>query len=177
MSLGMMPRTPVPSELAVGPGHRLDIIAVANGVQIYRCEMTAGGATGAAGATAGAATASRYEWVLMAPEAVLREPAGRYIGKHYGGPTWEASDGSKVVGSVDARYDPPRNSSIPWLRLDAKASDAKASGAPGVFSGVTKILRVGTSGGIPPPAGCNEIERGKILRVDYTADYYFYVKR
>jgi hypothetical protein len=172
LSIGLMPRTHVPDEIAAGPGHKLEVIAVGNGVQIYRCDLKAATTDAAVPRGNTPVAASRYEWTFLAPDAVLREPGGRYIGKHYGGPTWEATDGSKVVGTPEARRDAPGNSSIPWLRLDAKSS-----GTPGVFSGVTKILRVATTGGVAPPIGCNERERGKILRVDYTADYYFYVKR
>ena len=92
-------------------------------------------------------------------------------GKHYLGPTWEAEDGSKVVGTIDARRD-ASNGSIPWLRLKTRSI-----GGAGTLNGVTTVVRAATAGGVPRAAACNELERGRITRVDYTADYYFYVKR
>jgi hypothetical protein len=38
--------------------------------------------------------------VLKAPDADLFDEGGRRIGRHFAGPTWEASDdGSKVIGT------------------------------------------------------------------------------
>jgi hypothetical protein len=159
VSIGPFPRTPVPAEIAAPSTQKLHLVAAATGTQIYRCDLKAG-------------TTGTYEWTLQAPEAILRDPDGKYVGKHYAGPTWESEDGSKVVGAVDARRDAPVRSAIPWLRLKASST----SGA-GTLSGVQTILRVSTAGGVAPAGGCNDIERGKIVRVDYTADYYFYVNR
>jgi hypothetical protein len=38
---------------------------------------------------------------------------GKRIGGHYAGPTWEANDGSKVVGEVLQRADAPRPGAVP----------------------------------------------------------------
>jgi hypothetical protein len=76
-----------------------------------------------------------------------------------------------VVGTVQARHD-AGSKTIPWLRLAARST-----GPAGKFSGVTTIIRIGTSGGTPPAAGCNDVEQGRIVRADYTADYNFYVTR
>ena len=160
LSIGLMPRTSVPAEIAAGPDERLALIGIASGVQVYRCDVKAG-----------AGTPTTYEGALQAPEATMRDPGGRYLGKHYLGPTWEAEDGSKVVGTVDARRD-ASNGSIPWLRLKARSI-----GGAGTFNGVTTVLRVATTGGVPLAASCNELERGRITRIEYAADYYFYVKR
>lgn len=161
LSIGLMPRIPVPSQIAAGPDETLVLIGAGTGVQVYRCDLTAGGPT----------PSNTYEWVLQAPDAVLRDPSERYLGKLYLGPTWEAEDGSKVVGTIDARRD-ATNGSIPWLRLKVRST-----GGPGTLNGVTTVIRAMTTGGVPRAAGCNELERGRIARVDYTADYYFYARR
>ena len=180
LSIGLMPRTPVPAEIAAGPDERLALIGIGSGVQVYRCDLKAGppgtpaaGTTAVAGSStaAGAGTATAYEWALQAPEATMRDAGGRYVGKHYLGPTWEAEDGSKVVGTIDARRE-ASNGSIPWLRLKTRSI-----GGAGTFNGVTTVLRVATTGGVPRAASCNELERGRITRVEYAADYYFYIKR
>src|SRR4051812_27485082 len=54
------------------------------GAQVYEC------APGKSG----------LEWTFRAPEATLADAKGRRAGNHYGGPTWESPDGSKVVGEV-----------------------------------------------------------------------------
>ena len=42
---------------------------------------------------------------------------------------------------------------------------------------MTTIIRIGTTGGVPAAASCNELELGKIARIEYTADYNLYVTR
>ena len=103
---------------------------------------------------------SRFEWALRAPEAQLFDIAGKKIGKHYAGPTWESYDGSKVVGEVKARTDSPDANAIPWLLLIAKS----ASG-DGVFGQTATIQRADTSAASAPTEGCsptlagNEVSR------------------
>jgi hypothetical protein len=108
--------------------------------------------------------------VFRSPEAELFDMSGRTIGKHYGGPTWEANDGSKVVAEVKGRDDGPDPNAIPWLLLAAKSN----SGA-GAFSRIQAIQRVNTIGGKAPAGGCDQAQAGKIARVPYKAIYYFYV--
>ena len=159
MSMGAFPRVSIPSEIAASSTQKLELIAAATGVQIYRCDAKAG-------------APGTYEWVFQAPEAILRDVGGKHVGKHYAGPTWEAEDGSRIVGTVDTRRDAPDKSSIPWLRLKTRSTAGS-----GTFSGVNTILRVSTTGGMPRSGGCSEADHGRIVRVDYTADYYFYVNR
>jgi hypothetical protein len=129
------------------------------GVQIYEC-------------TAGKDDSMRYSWTLKGPEAELRDKSDRKLGKHYAGPTWEANDGSKVVGDVVARDDGPDGPAIPWLLLRAKSTSGT-----GVFSAVLSIQRLHTRGGKAPEGGCDQTQSGKEARVPYTADYYFYAAR
>ncbi len=156
---GAFTRVPIPGELKPDANQKLDQVVVANGVQIYRCDPRK-------------EQAGQYEWAFQAPEAILRDPAGRYVGKHYAGPTWEAADGSKIVGTVQARRDAPDGKSIPWLRLSTRST-----GVGGTFSGATTVLRVATSGGMPPAGRCNAEQQGTIVRIPYEADYNFYVTR
>lgn len=129
------------------------------GVQIYDCKPAK-------------EDPSRFEWVFRAPEADLVDVAGKSFGKHYAGPTWEASDGSKVVGEVRAKNDGPDASAIPWLLLTAKST----SGA-GVLANTASIQRVQTVGGKAPDGGCGQAQAGKEIRVPYSATYYFYVDK
>lgn len=146
----------VPERLGVGADQPLALLAHATGVQIYTC--------------AAAADASRFDWTLKAPEAQLFDAAGRTIGSHYAGPTWEAADGSKVVGTVKARVDAPDGDTIPWLLLAATSNSG-----PGVFAHVSNIQRIETHGGkVPGDAPCDATRQGSEHRVPYTATYVFY---
>ena len=139
---------------ALKPGELKPYLAVpAKGVQIYACNKNDAGA---------------YAWTFKAPEAELDDTAGKTIGKHYGGPTWEGSDGGKVVGAVKASAPAPGGNAIPWLLLDIKSRDGS-----GQFTQAAAILRVNTVGGVAPTSGCDEGHAGAEQRVPYTAVYYF----
>ncbi len=149
----------VPDSLKVAATETVSHEVPATGVQIYDC--------GASKAKPGG-----FEWNFRAPEAELFDTAGKKIGKHYGGPSWEANDGSKIVGAVKARDDGPDANAIPWLLLSAKST-----GPEGAFSRVVSIQRVATVGGKAPADGCTQAAAGKEARVPYKATYYFYVNK
>jgi hypothetical protein len=149
----------VPQTLAVPPDQVLSRVLEASGVQIYECKTAHDDPT-------------RMEWAFKAPEAQLRDTSGQVIGKHYAGPTWEAGDGSKVVGEVTGRQDAPDRDAIPWLLLRAKSTVGQ-----GLFSRTTSIQRLRTSGGKAPTSGCDPASAGREARVPYEAQYLFYVAR
>jgi Protein of unknown function (DUF3455) len=131
----------------------------ATGVQIYQCQPKSDPA--------------QFEWAFKQPEATLLTKGGKNFGKHYAGPTWEANDGSKVIGEVVSRSDSPKPNSIPWLLLRAKVTSGN-----GAFTGVQFIQRLNTVGGNSPMVACRQDQAGQQLRASYTADYLFYsVKR
>src|SRR6266481_4321069 len=103
---------------------------------------------------------------LQGPEAELIGVQGRPFAKHYAGPTWEAPDGSKIVGKVLANEPAPNAGAIPWLLLSTESS------VSGAFAGVRFVQRVNTIGGVGPTGACPTA--GIEQRVDYTADYLFY---
>jgi hypothetical protein len=146
----------VPDTLKPGANESLAMIVPAKGVQIYECRARTGQVGG-------------YEWAFVAPEADLFDASGKRIGRHYAGPHWESTDGSKIVGTVKERVDAPVAEAIPWLLLAAKSV-----GSEGSFSKVTSIQRVSTAGGVAPKAGCSQAAAGTPARIDYTADYYFF---
>jgi hypothetical protein len=149
----------IPAPLQVPGNEVLALRAHAVGVQIYRCSPDKNDTT-------------RFVWLLQAPEADLLDHAGHKIGKHYAGPTWEAGDGSKVLGEVAARAPGPDPKAVAWLLLSAKSS----AGA-GVFAKVRFIQRLHTVGGNPPAGGCDQFSAGSDVRVPYSADYWFYVDK
>jgi len=144
----------VPAALRPPAGQALYLEALATGVQIYECSQK---------------TASGYEWAFKAPEASLADRSGRPLGKHYAGPTWEAGDGSTVVGQVAGRDPGPTSTAIPWLLLSAKSNSGS-----GTFSAAKSIQRVATVGGVAPAAACAGSNLKEVARVPYTATYYFY---
>jgi hypothetical protein len=140
----------IPRTLAVPRGGALLGKFAARGVQIYACQVK------------GTAT----EWRFKAPEAELFDAQGRQFAKHYAGPTWEAPDGSKVVGTALASEPAPKAGAIPWLLLSTE------SAASGELAGVRFVQRVNTSGGVGPTGACPTV--GTEQRVAYKADYIFY---
>lgn len=144
----------VPSAtLEVPAGNRLAFSLDAIGVQIYKCT----------------ATATRAAWVFSAPEATLYNDGGQVAGIHYAGPTWQANDGTTVVGAKVAAFTVDA-SSIPWLLLKAVSH----TGADGRMTDVSYIQRLDTSAGLAPASGCDADHVGSVARVDYTATYFFY---
>jgi uncharacterized protein DUF3455 len=150
------PAPGVPGDIAVPAGNKVFLVGHAVGVQIYSCNTTANG----------------FGWALLAPKADLYGDNGKRIATHFGGPTWQARDGSKVVGQRvnGVTVDP---ASIPWLLLSA-ASTSPGPGGDRLVD-TTFIQRVSTTGGLPPAAaGCNLGAAGTTAEVPYTADYYFW---
>lgn len=140
----------IPAKLAPPEGAQLIGKYAAKGVQIYVCS-TKNGAN---------------EWTFKAPEAQLTDSNGKLFAEHYAGPTWEAPDGSKIVGKAVANDPAPKADSIPWLLLSAEPSGS------GVLAGARFVQRINTSGGAGPTGTCETA--GTERRVDYTADYVFY---
>lgn len=146
----------VPAALRPPAGQSAFLEALATGVQIYEC-------------AAKPDAPSTFAWTFRAPEAVLTDRAGQPIGKHYAGPTWESVDRSTVVGEVAVRDPGPDGSAIPWLLLTAKST----TGA-GDFGATKSIQRVNTRGGVAPSMPCSAANAKQVVRVPYTATYYFY---
>ena len=124
------------------------LVGHAVGVQIYAC---------AAGA-----------WSFVAPRADLYDDHGKLIVSHFAGPSWQAKDGSTVVGTLlnKVTVDP---TAIPWLLLEATST------THGRLEHTKHIQRVNTTGGLAPAAAtCTPELVGVVQEVPYTADYYFW---
>jgi hypothetical protein len=141
----------VPDELKPPPGEELVARAHASGDQIYACDGA--------------------HWILSGPDAKLSDEAGRETGRHFTGPTWEWSDGSRVAGRPVSSVAPDPGS-IPWLLLTATSHDGE-----GVLTKVSSIQRLHTTGGKAPASGCMASRKDEKVRIPYTADYYFYAPR
>jgi hypothetical protein len=129
------------------------IEAFGKGVQIYTCK----------------AVAATYAWTLKAPEATLSDRKGNVIGKHFGGPSWQANDGSTVVGEALNVSPSPDAGAIPWIVLRAKSQTGS-----GLMTKVAYIVRTRTEGGVAPATGCDAGHAKAEVRVPYSAVYLFF---
>ena len=140
--------SPICDKLQVPAGNELAFHVYAIGVQVYKW--------------------NGIKWTFSGPVAMLFSDASHnaQVGIHYVGPIWESSSGSKVQGSKVAECSPD-TTAIPWLLLKATYNTG-----PGVFSSVTYIQRVNTTGGLTPTDSGSAMD--EIREVPYTAEYYFY---
>ena len=128
--------------------------AFGKGVQIYTCKK---------------ASNDTYAWTLKAPDATLRDAKGNIIGKHFAGPSWQANDGSSVVGEPLNVSPSPNPGAIPWLVLHAKSH-----AGTGEMASVEYVVRTRTEGGMAPTRGCDASHANSELRVPYSAIYLFF---
>lgn len=142
-----------PSAIAVPPGAGLAYALKGEGVQVYQCS----------------GTASTYAWTLVGPQAVLRDDQGVQVGRHFAGPTWQANDGSTLVGHVRAKTASPDGRGVDWLLLDVATETGH-----GTFEAVRYVRRIDTEGGQPPKAGCSPETNGRHVSSPYSATYEFY---
>ncbi len=148
------PATPAALEPPVGNVLLFELRA--EGFQIYECKPKKG-------------AVAEFEWAPKAPDAILYDERGEKAGTHGVGPSWTASDGSKVVAAKTAESPAPGGRAVAWLLLRAKANEGT-----GVFGKVTYIQRVDTWAGAAPSTGAAKESAGKELRVKYQATYRFF---
>jgi hypothetical protein len=149
----LLAESSVPKVLLPPQGEALILHLNGKGKQIYTCQ-SAGGV---------------YAWKLKAPDAKLFRPNGELAGRHFAGPTWEASDRSRITGKVVASAPSPDSNSIPWLLLSVTSHDGA-----GNMSRVQSVQRLETKGGVAPVSGCSASNENQEMPVPYEAGYYFY---
>ena len=145
-----------PPQLQPPANEQLLLQVHAKGDQVYTCKSDA----------------AQFSWTLKAPDAQLFDKNGKPFGKHFAGPSWEASDGSRVTGKAVANSPSPDADSIPWLLVSVVSHEGS-----GVLSRVTSIQRLNTKGGKAPASGCDASHADQELRVPYSADYRFYAPK
>lgn len=146
----------VPDQLRPPANEQLLLQVHAKGDQVYVCKSDA----------------AQFNWTLKAPDAQLLDEKGKSFGRHFAGPSWEAKDGSRVVGKAVANSSSPAANSIPWLLVTVVSHEGS-----GVLSGVTTIQRLNTIGGKAPISGCDASHLNQEVRVPYSADYRFYTPK
>lgn len=142
----------VPASLT--PGDATHVIAAlkASGTQIYVCKRDSN---------------NQLTWVFKAPSADLYDASGQLVVRHGAGPSWQAGDGSKIIGKVlQQAPNTDQPGSIPLLLL--QASNA---GGPGLLASVRYVQRLDTRGGVAPSSPCTQ--EGQEGRSPYLAEYVF----
>jgi hypothetical protein len=144
----------IPDILKVPDGNVLLLRAYGRGVQKYSCPVSA-------------TSKAVPHAILFADD----ENEGDLVAIHFGGPTWQALDGSAVVGdAANAKhFIAPDPDGVDWLLLPAKST-----AGDGLFSRVTYIQRLHTDGGKPPAEGCDQADNQTEILVEYSAQYLFY---
>src|SRR4051794_39497750 len=150
VALAGAPSPTVDPKIRVGEGNKVFLVGHATGVQIYTCN----------GAV----------WSAAVPRASLYGDNGKLIISHFAGPTWQAKDGSQVLGKLVDKIIVDRTA-IPWLLLSATTTP----GADGDrLVDTTFIQRISTTGGLTPPAAdCNAATAGTGGGGPHTAHYFF----
>jgi FtsP/CotA-like multicopper oxidase with cupredoxin domain len=121
------------------------------GVQIYTCNGSV--------------------WSAAVPRANLYDDNGKLIISHFAGPSWQAADGSKAVGTVVNKVIVDETA-IPWVLLSATTTPGPDGDR---LVDTTFIQRLYTTGGLTPPAAdCNAATANTVVEVPYTAEYVFW---
>jgi hypothetical protein len=145
-----------PQQLQPPVGEQLVYQVHGEGDQIYTCNSDG----------------AQFKWSLKAPEAKLATQDGQSFGKHFAGPSWEANDGSRVMGKAVANAPSPDPDSIPWLLVTVVRHEGN-----GLLSRITTVQRLNTKGGKAPASGCDVAHAGQEARVPYSAEYLFYAPK
>ena len=146
----------VPPALQPPANDQLVLQVHAKGDQIYSCKVDG----------------PQPGWTLKAPDAQLFDKDGKAFGKHFAGPSWEASDRSRVVGKAAANVPSADADSIPWLLVKVVSHAGE-----GVLAKVSSVQRINTKGGKAPASGCDAAHGGQEVRVAYSADYLFFAPK
>lgn len=144
----------VPEAVQVPAGNKVFMNTFAMGQITYECKEKAD-------------AKGQYAWAFKIPFAYLYDTDRNMIGRYYGSPkgaTWEANDGSKVVGKQLAIS--PNPGAIPLQLVQNNGTEGT-----GAMTKVTFIQRLDTKGGTAPATACDASKVGKQELVTYSADY------
>ena len=116
--------------------------------------------------------ATGFAWGLVAPRADLYDDNGKLVATHFGGPTWQAKDGSIGRGASARRPGHRRPDRHPLAAADGRLEEPRPGGdAP------TRPSSSGSHHRRPRPGGgALQRDRRHLAEVPYTADYYFWKK-
>ena len=145
----------IPDDLKVPEGNVLLLRAYGKGVQMYDCPFV--------------------DFAKATPHAILftgDSDEGDLVAIHFKGPSWQATDGSIVVGdAAHAKHVvAPDPDDVDWVLLPAKSNTGN-----GLLSKVTYIQRLFTDDGKATLAGCDQVQDQTQELVEYSPQYLFYV--
>ena len=130
----------------------------AEGVQKYKAQQKPG------------SSPATYEWVFVAPDALLYDITNKKKGTHGAGPFWSVSVADSIFGQhfTPVRSAPAHDAlSVDWLLLMPKNGTTPT----GIFSNVDYIQRIATVGGKAPSQ--LPVNSTQTIEVKYTAIYRF----
>jgi len=137
------------------PGEQPAFVLTARGAQVYECKPDP-------------SDPNVFRWTFTRPDALLYDGTTE-LARHVSSNQWESStERGSITGFLAAIQDAGRGN-LPWARYRTAPADAA-----GMFASVSTILRVNTSGGIAPAAGCDALHTGESTSVPFSADFYFY---
>ncbi len=145
----------IPDRIKVPAGHRLLFNAYARGVQVYACP--------------GVQTPAPFAILLKNDR-----PGEDLLGIHFleaNVPVWQALDGSKCIGAVDAVNEllSPDPESLAWWLIPARSA-----GGAGLLSRVTFVQRLFTQGGQTQAEDWKNRAEGSPLLLEFSAQFFFY---
>ena len=136
----------IPAALAV-PGGKVLATVAAVGTQNYECVRVPKG---------------QLAWSFREPVATFVMD-GKPAGRHFAGPTWEFTDGSRLTARVVEKTAGKAANDIPWLKL-AVVEKAKK----GPASGTKWVLRIDTEGGaLAGPCPTEKERRAEAYKATY----------
>jgi hypothetical protein len=130
----------------------------ADGAQIFQCKARLN-------------APETYAWLFTAPDVTLYD-GPRSVARMASPNLWESTDDRSSVAGIVRGTQAAGTDNLPWLLMRASPI-----GDTGIFSGVTSIQRVNTTGGVAPANGCDADHAGAEVRVPFRAEYYFYKRR
>lgn len=147
----------VPDAVKVPDGNEIALKTKALGHITYECQEKKD-------------AAGQFAWTFKIPHAHLYDSENTQIGRYYGsskGATWEANDGSKVIGKqLAVTPNTATPDSIPLQLVQQNGYEGS-----GAMSKISYIQRLHTVGGVAPKTTCDAASKGKKEVVAYSADY------
>lgn len=158
LSTPLLAQGELPEAVRVPAGHSLMLETVGKGTIVYECRDKQD-------------MPGQTEWFFVGPKADLHDRQGKLVGTYFGPPaTWQAKDGSKVVGKQLA-VAPAGAGNLPYQLVEAAPAEGQ-----GAFQGTRYIQRTALKGGVAPAKACTSANKGERETVTYQADYLFWKK-
>lgn len=158
-AVGLLSACAAPEALRVDFSESRVLLANGEGQWNYLCKVSNDG--------------KQMEWANAGPVGTLKDLEGRTVAQITAGPTFVHTDGSSVDGVVKVRAASDPAGAVDQMLYTGIATGGKA----GVFSKVTSIQQIRTSGGAAPKTGCaGGDDLLKTVTVPFKAEFRFFAR-